>query len=46
MAPKKKEHSNDLRNLVIQYYQYGDSQQEIAAKTLLPRTTVQYIIEK
>ena len=46
MAPKKKEHNNDLRNLVIQHYQNGDSQRETAAKTLLPRTTVQYMIEK
>ena len=46
MAAKKKEHKNDLRNLVIQHYQNDDSQREIAAKTLLPRTTVQYIIEK
>ena len=46
MAPKKKEHNNDLRNLVIQHYQNGDSQREIAAKTLPPRTAVQYMIEK
>ena len=46
MAPKKKAHKNDLRNLVIQHYQNGDSQREIAAKTLLPRTTDQYMIEK
>ena len=46
MAPKKKEHKNDLRNLVIQHYQNGDSQREIAAKTLLPGTTVQYMIGK
>ena len=46
MAPKKKEHNNDLRNLVIQHYQNGDSQREIAPKILLPRTTVQYMIEK
>ena len=46
MAPKKKEHNNDLRNLVIQHYQNGDSQREIAAKALLPRTIVQYMIEK
>ena len=46
MAAKKKEHKNDLRNLVIQHYQNGDSQREIAAKILLPRTTVQYTITK
>ena len=36
MAPKKKEHKNDLPNLVIHHYQNGDSQREIAPKTLLP----------
>ena len=36
MAPKKKEHNNDLGNLVIQHYQNGDSQRKIAVKTLLP----------
>ena len=46
MAPKKKEYNNDPRNLVIHHYQNGDFQREIAAKTLLPRTTVQYMIEK
>ena len=48
MAPKKKEHNNDLRNLVIQHYHYqnGGSQRGIAAETLLPRATVQYMIEK
>ena len=46
MAPKKKEHGNDLRTLVIQHHQNGDSQREIAAKTLLPRETVRYIIKK
>jgi transposase len=46
MAPKKKEHSNDLRTLVIKHYLNGDSQREIAAKTLLSRTTVQSMIKK
>ena len=46
MEPKKKEHKNDLRNLGIHHYQNGDSQRGIAAKTLLPRTTVQHMIEK
>ena len=40
MAPKKKEHSNDLRTLVIQHYHNGDSLSEI---TSLSRSTVQYI---
>ena len=46
MAPKKKEHSNDLRTLVIRHYQNGDSLSEIAAKTLLSLSTVQYMINK
>ena len=46
MAPKKEEYKNDLRNLVIQHYQNGDSQREIPAKILLPRAAVQYMIEK
>ena len=46
MAPKKKDHNNDLRNLGIQHYQNGDSQREIIAKTLIPWTTVQYMMEK
>ena len=46
MVPKKKENKNDLRNLGIHHYQNSDSQREIAAKTLFPRTTVQYMIEK
>ena len=36
MAPKKKEHNNDLRNLVIQHYQNGDSQRETGPKALPP----------
>ena len=36
MAPKKKEYNNDLRNLVIQHYQNGDYQREIAPKALPP----------
>ena len=46
MAPKKKEHSNDLRTLVIRHYQNGDSLSEIAAKTLLSRSTIQYMVDK
>ena len=45
-APKKKEHNNHLTNLTIHHYQNGHSQREIPEKTSLPRTTVQYIIEK
>ena len=46
MAPKKKEHSHDLRSLVIKHYQNGDSQREISTKVLLPRETIRYIIRK
>ena len=46
MAPKKKDHSNDLRSLVIKRYQNEDSQQEVSTKVLLPRETKQYIIRR
>ena len=46
MAPKKKEHSNDLRTLVIRHYQNGDSLSKIAAKTLLSPSTLQYMVDK
>ena len=46
MAPKKKKHSNDMRTLAIKHYQNGDSQHDIALKTLLPRSTMEYIIKK
>ena len=40
MAPKRKEHSDDLRTLVFKHFLNGDSQREIAKKTLLSRETV------
>ena len=43
---KKKEHSNDIRNLVIRHYQNGDSLSESVAKTLLSQGKVQYMIDK
>ena len=46
MAPKKKEHSDDLRTLVIKHYLNDDSQREIAKKVLLSRETVRSIINK
>ena len=46
MSPKKKEHSSDLRTLVIGHYQNGDLLSEIAAKTLPSRSTFQYIVDK
>ena len=46
MAPKKKEHSNDLRTLVIKHYLNGDSQREIGKKVMLSRETVRSMINK
>ena len=46
MVPKKKEHSNYLRTLVINHYLNGDSQREIAKKMLSSRSTVQSMIKK
>ena len=43
---KRNENSNDLRTRVIRHYHNGDSLSEIAAKTSLSRSTVQYIIDK
>ena len=46
IVPKRKKHSNDLRSLVIKHFQSGDSQREIATKTLLPRCTMRDIINR
>ena len=46
MAPKKKEHSYDLRTLVIRHDLDGDLLSEIAAKTLLSRSIAQYMVDK
>lgn len=46
MAPKKKEHSTDLRSLVIQHFLNGDSYAMIAKKVRIPRPTVQSIVQK
>ena len=46
MAPKKKEYNNDLRTLVIRHDQNGNSPSEIAAKTSLSPSTVQYMSDK
>ena len=46
MPPKRKEHSDDLRTLVIKRFLNGDSQREIAKKTLLSRETVRSMIKK
>ena len=46
MAPKKKDHSNNHRSLVIKHYQNEDSQREVSTKVLLPRETIRYIIRR
>lgn len=46
MAPRKKEHSIDLRTLVIKHYLNVDSQREIAKKVMLSRETVRSMINK
>ena len=47
MAPrKKKEYSNDLREVVIKHLLNGDSDREIACKVLIPRSLVNYTIKK
>lgn len=46
MAPRRKEHSSDIRFLVLKHFENGESYATIAKKTLLPRSTVQYIIKR
>ena len=47
MAPrKKKEYSNDLRQVVIKHFLNGDSERGIACKVLIPRSSVNYMITK
>ena len=46
MIPKRKEHSNNFRSLVIKHFHNGDSQRKTATKTLLPREMVRDIINK
>ena len=46
MVLKKKEPNNDMRTLVIKHYQNSDSQRDIASKTSLPPSTVEYITKK
>ena len=46
MEPKKKEHSNEVRSLIIKHYRNGDCQGEISFNVLVSRETVRYIIQK
>ena len=46
MAPKKKEHSGDIRSLVIEHFFNGDSYAMRARKVLIAHPTVQSIIKK
>ena len=45
MAPRKKEHSGEIRSLVIEHLFNGDSYAMIAKKMLIPRPTIQSIIK-
>lgn len=45
-STKAKEHSNDLRTVIIQHYQNGHSLRGIAVKTSLPRSIFQYMVDK
>ena len=46
MARKKKEHSGDIRSLVIEHFFNGDSYAMIAKQVLIPHPTIQFIIKK
>ncbi|CAF1516966.1 unnamed protein product [Adineta ricciae] len=46
MEPKIKEHSTDVRSQVIQHYLNGDSYPDIVDKVLIPRPTIQSIVQK
>ena len=46
MAPKTKEHSIDLRKVVIQHFLNGDSEHTVASKTLISRSTIHKMIAK
>ena len=46
MALMKKDHSKDLRSLIIKHYQNRDSHPEVSSKVLLPRETIRYIVRK
>ena len=46
MAPKKKEHFVDLRQIVIKHVLNSHSEHQIAHKLNIPRTSVHYIIDK
>ena len=46
MAPKKKEHSADIRSLVIEHFFNDHSYAMRAKNVIIPRSTVQSIIKK
>ena len=46
MPRKKKEYSNDLREVVIKYFLNGNSEREITCKVLISRSSVNYMITK
>lgn len=46
MAPGRKEHSYEFRQIVVRHFENGDSEHEIANKMLCSRNTVHSIINK
>ena len=46
MIPRRKEHSNEFRELVIKHFLNGDSEHEIAKKILCSRNTIHSMIVK
>ena len=46
MAPRRHEYSIDIRQKVMQKFLNGDSQRQIATDMLVPRTSVQKMINR
>ena len=46
MAPRRTEHSNEFRELIIKHYLNGDSEREIASKMFCSRNSVHSMIMK
>ena len=46
MTPRRKEHSNEFRELVIKHFLNGDSEHKIAKKMLRSRNTIHSMIVK
>ena len=46
MAPRKKDHSKDLRSLIVKHHQNRDSHLEVSSNVLFPPETIRYIVRK